>query len=749
MFYYQAAISNNPIRAYFTYSSEQELTSGSRVIVSFGRKKRQLAYIINRIKKEECPEGVEIKEIDEIIDHSALLDGDYFSLLTWASDFYLSPPGKVFDLVFKTLGTSPFNTSSKKYSSENMKKKSSANLSKSGLKKKRFVVNDSLNSLSNNRISQQGMDIIQYLLFFPDADLQEIIQSLDMKTITPLQTLIKNNILSVEHYQQKNGCLADPQKVNLSSAQKMIVTDFFKASDEGLLKHLLYGITGSGKTEVYFEIMDQLLSQEQQVLFMLPEISLTPQIIKRTKARFPGKNIAVYHSNLTKTMRRRVFSQAIQSDIDILLGTRSSIWVPLKRLGLIVVDEEHDESFMQSENKPVYDARKVVSKLSELKGIPIIFGSATPSIETYYEATTGKMQLHTLKFRPKGLKLPQISNVNLSKIPVIQGFLTNEVLKGIEETTKNDGQCMILTGKKGFASYVTCGVCGFTIKCPNCDVSLTYHKGGGDLRCHYCGYSQPFVYQCPSCSNNSLVPRGFGSERVEEQLQKLFPDLRIIRIDRDIAPNTQELEKALKIIERREVDIVVGTRMISKGLDFPDIQLVVILNADHMLYFPDFRSTERTFSLIHQMSGRAGRARKEARVILQSYSPDEDPIRFAEKNDFESFFNSEIKKRHQAQYPPFKRIILFESKDINSEKAFERLKRLKNKLAEQNDASLYQILGPVEAFIKKLSGKYRYHMLLKLDNDNDIIKKVKEILKENEQHLSAIGIIIDPIRTII
>jgi primosomal protein N' (replication factor Y) len=308
---------------------------------------------------------------------------------------------------------------------------------------------------------------------------------------------------------------------------------------------------------------------------------------------------------------------------------------------------------------------------------------------------------------------------------------------------------MILTGKKGFASYVTCGVCGYTIKCPNCDVSLTYHKGEGDLRCHYCGYSQPFVSQCPSCSNNSLVPRGFGSERVEEQLQKLFPDLRIIRIDRDIAPNTQELEKAWKIIERRQVDVVVGTRMISKGLDFPDVQLVVILNADHMLYFPDFRSTERTFSLIHQMSGRAGRARKEAKVILQSYSPDEDPIRFAEKNDFESFFNSEIKKRKLGDYPPFKRIILFESKDPDPDKSLERLKALKKSLEKQNDASLFQILGPVEAFIKKLSGKYRYHMLLKMDNDNDIISKVKDILRENDTHLSTISIIIDPIRTII
>jgi len=246
-----------------------------------------------------------------------------------------------------------------------------------------------------------------------------------------------------------------------------------------------------------------------------------------------------------------------------------------------------------------------------------------------------------------------------------------------------------------------------------------------------------------------MVPRGFGSERVEEQLQRLFPDLRIIRIDRDIAPNTQELEKAWRIIERREVDIVVGTRMISKGLDFPDVQLVVILNADHMLHFPDFRSTERTFSLIHQMSGRAGRSRKEAKVILQSYSPEEDPIKFAEKNDYESFFKSEIQKRQQADYPPFKRIILFESKDESPDNALERLTKIKEILTHTGGDELYQILGPVEAFITKISGKFRYHMLLKMDNNNDIIKAVKNILRANDKYLANISIIIDPIRTII
>ena len=717
--------------------------------MSFGRKKKQLAYIVKQIPKEACPDGIEIKEIEHIIDEKPLIDEGYFELILWTAMFYLSPPGKVFDLVYKTLGSSPISKHSNDGKSTTSVGRNSGSLTKNRLKKKKFIVNVPLSSLSNHRLSQQGMDIIQYLLFFPDARLQEIICSLELKSITPVQTLIKNNVLSLEEYESNSLKSSVPQKVILSSEQKKIVVDFLKAYNKGILEHLLYGITGSGKTEVYFEIMEEILSQNRQVLFMLPEISLTPQLIKRTKARFPGKTLAVYHSNLTKSMRRKVFTKAVHSDIDILLGTRSSVWLPLEQLGLIVVDEEHDESFMQSENKPVYDARRVVSKLCELKQIPVIYGSATPSIESYYEASSGKMQLHTLKYRPRGLQLPEISNVNLSKIPIIKGFLTNEVLKGIEETVKNDGQCMILTGKKGFASYVTCGVCGYTIKCPNCDVSLTYHKGDGDLRCHYCGYTQPFVYQCPSCSSNSLVPRGFGSERVEEQLQKLFPDLRIIRIDRDIAPNTQELEKAWKIIEQRQVDVVVGTRMISKGLDFPDVQLVVILNADHMLYFPDFRSTERTFSLIHQMSGRAGRARKEAKVILQSYSPDEDPIKFAEKNDFESFFISEIKNREQGDYPPFKRIILFESKDPDPDKSLERLKALKKILEKQNNASLFQILGPVEAFIKKLSGKYRYHMLLKMDNDNDIISKVKDILIENEKYLSSISIIIDPIRTII
>jgi len=747
LYYYHTAISNSPLRTYFTYSSDTRLTKGIRVMVTFGKKAKQIAYIVQEVTPEDCPQAVEIKTIDQILDDSPVIDNDYFNLIMGIISYYLSPPGKVFDLMFKALGKTKLKHPPKNQS-KTKTTHSEVVLSKTGLKKKKLMINEELSILTSTNISQQGMDIIQYLMFFPEATLQEITKSLNLKSITPVQTLLKKDILSVIETDNKEE-EKRATKVVLNPQQEKIVYDFFQTIESGKMKHLLYGITGSGKTEVYFEMIERILSQGKQTLLILPEIALTPQIVKRTQARFPTKTIAVYHSNLSNTMRKKTFLQAIQSEIDILLGTRSSVWLPLDRLGLIIVDEEHDESYMQGETNPVYDARKACSLLSDLKKIPLLFGSATPSIESFHSATTGVMQLHTLKFRPKGLQLPQISNINLSQTPTLKGFLTHEVIKSIEETIKTDGQCMILSGKKGFASYVTCSVCGYTLKCPNCDVSLTYHKGTGDLRCHYCGFSQPFTHRCPSCSNHSMVPRGFGSERVEEQLQKVFPDSRIIRIDRDVAPGTKELEKAWQMIERREVDIVVGTRMISKGLDFEAVQLVVILNADHMLYFPDFRSTERTFSLIHQMSGRAGRARKEARVILQSYSPEEDPIRFAEKNDFDSFFLSEIKKRKQGEYPPFKRIILFESKDSHAEKALERLNKLKRILESQQNAISFQLLGPVEAFITKISGKYRYHMLLKMDDNNDIIHQVKRFLKENDKYLSNVNVIVDPIRSII
>ena len=748
MYYYHTAISNSPLRTYFTYSSDRKLSKGMRVSVTFGKKTKQIAYIIQEITPQDCPQDIEIKAIDQILDESPIIDNNYFNLLIRIINYYLSPPGKVFDLIFKALGKTKVQFPQKRQSKQKTPDAGTA-LTKAGLKKKRLMINEELSTLTGSNISQQGLDIIQYLLFFPEATSLEMIKSLSLKSVSPIQTLLKNGILSVidETDEKEKTKLAN--KVVLNFQQEQIVTDFFQAVENGKMKHLLYGITGSGKTEVYFEMIERILAQGKQTLFILPEIALTPQIVKRTQARFPTKTIAVYHSNLTNSMRKKTFLQAMQSEIDILLGTRSSVWLPLDRLGLIVVDEEHDESYMQGETNPIYDARKVCSLLSELKGIPLLFGSATPSIESFHDATTGVTQLHKLKFRPKGLQLPKISNINLSQTPTLKGLLTNEVIKAIEETIKNDGQCMILSGKKGFASYVTCSICGYTLKCPNCDVSLTYHKGTADLRCHYCGFSQPFTHRCPSCSNHSMVPRGFGSERVEEHLQKLFPDSRIIRIDRDNAPGTKELEKAWQQIERREVDIVVGTRMISKGLDFEAVQLVVILNADHMLYFPDFRSTERTFSLIHQMSGRAGRAREEARVIIQSYSPEEDPIRFAEKNDFESFFQSEIKKRKQGEYPPFKRIILFESKDAHAEKALERLNKLKILLEKQKKDISFQLLGPVEAFITKISGKYRYHMLLKMDDNNDIINRVKIFLKENDKYLLNMNVIIDPIRSII
>ena len=740
LYYYSIAISKNPLNRGFTYGSPHLLEAGTRVKVQFAkRKKAQIGYVLSESEITAENKTFKIKEISEIVDQKPLMENAYYQLLNWVRDYYLNPPGVVYDLIYKNVPEAL---------SDKSKKRNIPKIPRNSGSKEVLVVSKKITDFPMTRISDTGMKIIQYLYFFPDQTLSEIKEGIGLKSISPIKTLLQNHILEKKQVTETSP---ENQKavVELTDEQQQVVQDFFKETAKGNKKHLLYGITGSGKTEVYFDIMAEYLQKGRQTLFLLPEIALTSQIKRRIKSRFPEKKVVLYHSALTAAGKRRIVEDALKGQIDILVGTRSAMWVPLTKLGIVIVDEEHDESFMQSDGIPVYDTKKAVAKLCELKEIPFIFGSATPEIETYHKALNGDFITHQLKTRPGGLTLPEVTNIDLTKTEMIRGFLTQTVIKAIDETLSNQGQCMILTGKKGYASYVSCGLCKHIIKCPNCDVSLTYHKNSNLLKCHYCGHTVEFEHSCPACGNHSLIPRGFGSERVEDQIQLLFPDSKILRVDRDNTPRESDLIKAWERIENRQVDIIVGTRLISKGLNFPNIQLVVILNADQMLYFPDFRSTERTFSLIHQMSGRAGRGRKNARVIVQSYSPDTSSIRFAEKNDYESFFDSEINIRKAAEYPPFADLILFESKDEDKNKALERLERLADFIEESENLNNIQILGPVEAFISRISGKFRFHMLVKSKTENEEIERFKRIIKENDKYIRDISVIIDPRKTII
>jgi len=740
LYYYAIALSKNPLNRSFTYASTERLIPGTRVKVQFAKRKRpETGYVLSESFPEESDRTFEIKEISEIIDGDLLFDHSYLQLLKWVTDYYLNPPGVVYDLIYRNI---PEVLSGKKI--EKIRQQTDASM----ITREVLIIKKNIDDLPLTKLSDTGLRIIQYLYFYPDSTISDLKDELNLKSISPVKTLIQNGILALKTVYETQRSQRN-QRVRLSDEQKRVVDDFLTQTAEGKRKHLLYGITGSGKTEVYFEIMEHYLERKRQILFMLPEIALTSQIIKRIRNRFQDRKIVLYHSALTQTKRKNIAEAALNGEIDILVGTRSAMWLPLKDLGFVVVDEEHDESFMQSDGIPVYDTKQAILTLCDFKEIPVLFGSATPEIESYEKAIVGEFTLHRLNSRPGGLSLPEVINIDLTRTEIIRGFLTQEVIHAIEHTLKNGGQCMILTGKKGYASYVTCSLCGHIIKCPNCDVSLTYHKSSNLLKCHYCGHTVEFEHTCPSCGNNSLIPRGFGSERVEDQIQMLFPDSRILRVDRENSPRESDLVKAWEMIEKGETDIIVGTRLISKGLNFPNIQLVIILNADQMLYFPDFRSTERTFSLIHQMSGRAGRGKENARVIVQSYSPNTSSIHFAEKNDYESFFKAEIGIRRQAGYPPFSKLILFESKDERKEKALSRLERLAEFIESQEVLKDVQILGPVEAFIGRISGKFRYHMLIRTENGNDEIEQFKSIIKKNDKYIREISIIVDPRKTIV
>jgi len=736
-YYYNIALSKNPLRRTFTYYSHQALERGTRVIVSFGQKKRQIGYVVS-VPEEINFDIKKIKPVQAIIDESPLCEPFHLDLLDDVTQYYLSPPGKVYDLLFGITG----EKSLEKLKSRRQRKRPVIDP-----KRMKITLNQSLEDLFSQRLSEQGLKIVQYLMFYKEAFLDDLIEALALKTKSPINTLEKNKIVRIHPSSMRDHATQIPARLDLTREQKGVVEKFFSKRANGELQQLLYGITGSGKTEVYFEIMEHYLENHSQIIFLLPEIGLTPQIIQRVRERFPDKKLSVYHSGLTQTERREAFYRAVHSDIDILLGTRSSVWLPLKKPGLIIVDEEHDESYMQSEVDPVYNCKKVVYKLSRMLNIPVILGSATPLVEDYYKATSGGYSLHQLKKRPKGLRLPDVEMINLNDARMVAGNFSEQVLDEIEKTLREKTQVMLLTGKKGYASYVTCTICGTVLKCPNCDVSLTYHKKSGRLKCHYCGYSRKYNHICPVCGSNAMVFRGFGSERVEQKLEGFFPSARIIRVDRENQPDHASLSNVMKIIERNEADIIVGTRLISKGLNFPNVQLAVILNADQTLFFPDFRSPERTFNLIHQMAGRAGRSKAGARVLIQTYSPEDSAIQFGIENDYEGFVKTELAEREKAVYPPFSNLILIESRDSDSEKARHQLAMMAEKLKEK-DWQKTLIMGPAEAFINRISGKFRFHLLVKTESAIEF-EQIKCIIKRENLSRRNIHVVIDPIKMIL
>lgn len=495
----------------------------------------------------------------------------------------------------------------------------------------------------------------------------------------------------------------------LSGEQETAVKGILEASDKNTF-HYLYGMTGSGKTEVFLTCAEKIIERGKGVIYLVPEIGLTPQVVEAVVKRF-GNSVAVIHSGLTPSQKLNEWKRILHREARIVVGARSAIFAPVPDLGMVIIDEEHDGSY-KSGNSPRYHARQVAMyRCTKLKAI-LVMGSATPSAEAWHSMKTQQIKKHTLTKRLAGGMKPEIKCVNLSISGSSNSCLSKELVQEIQETLKARRQTILFLNRRGFTHFFRCSSCGFELKCRNCSVSLTYHKKENRLRCHYCGYSVQPPTQCPECGSLDVGYSGFGTEYIENEVKAKFPKANIVRVDTDSVSHKGELKEKIDDFAAGKYDILLGTQMVAKGLNFPNLKLVGVVLADTALHLPDFRAAEKTFSLITQVAGRAGRFFPDGKVIVQSFSPDREPIDFAVKAKIEDFYRMELNQREILGFPPFSRLLRFVFRSsvpgASQNAAVGAAEILRNICASDAD-----ILGPSECPLEMISGNYRWQIILR------------------------------------
>jgi primosomal protein N' (replication factor Y) len=548
-----------------------------------------------------------------------------------------------------------------------------------------------------------------------------------------LNTLVKKGILveeRKEHY-RVNYNNSSTFKHDLTKMQSEVVNKVISSPND---TYLLYGVTGSGKTEVYMEIIDYYLKQGKTSIVLVPEISLTPQMVSRFQNRF-GDKIAAIHSGLSDGEKYDEWRRIYRGEASIVIGARSAIFAPLLNIGVIIIDEEHSDSYKQSDPSPRYDAKEIAIIRSHYHNASVILGSATPSLEAMARTKKGVFKLLELPNRVNGKNLPNVKIVDMNlEMKKIKGHFSDELTTSISERLERHEQIILLLNRRGYSSFVTCKNCGYTFKCPNCDITLTYHKNSNTLRCHYCGYGEKVYTDCPKCHEKSLSNLGIGTQRIEEELNELFPSARVLRMDYDTTSRKGMHEAMIESFKNLEYDILLGTQMVAKGLDFSNVTLVGVINADTSLNIPDFRSSENTFDLLSQVAGRSGRSEKEGIVIIQTFNPDHYAISLTKYHNYLGFYEKEMNIRRQLKYPPYYFLcnIKISGKDANY------ILGEANKIKRSLERNLIDtiILGPSSASIFRINNIFRYNIILKYKSDKEIyiiLSKITEHYKTNNK----------------
>ena len=683
----------------FTYKIPNNLnvSVGNKVKVSFSNKVIQ-GIVLNI--KEYC-ELDNINEIIDVINPNISLNEELIELGKYIKENTFCTLIKAYQTMLPT---------SLKINKDSSLEKYEGFLT---LNQENSVIVDYIN---NNKRSKAKIDILTRLMNG---------ETINKKSVSVVyKELVDNNLIKVENIRNYRINKKTEKKVNykLTDEQKKVVNNI---NIKGKETYLLYGVTGSGKTIIYIDLIKRIIKENKTAILLVPEISLTAQMVNRLYNSF-GEDVAILHSGLSDGEKYDEYTRINEGLVHVVVGTRSAIFAPLMNLGLIIIDEEHSTTYKQESN-PRYNAIDVAKWRSNYNDCPLILGSATPSLESFARAKKNVYKILSLNKRIMDYKLPTIKLIDMSEEYKKRNMIFSEELKKeITKTLEKKEQVLLLLNRRGYSTIVSCQSCGYTYKCPHCEITLTYHKSSNNLRCHYCGYTKYLTDECPKCNEKAIRSFGTGTEKIEIELNKLFKTARVLRMDRDTTLKKGSHEKYIKMIEENKVDIIVGTQMISKGLDFPNISLVGVINADESLNIPDFRSNERTFSLLNQVSGRAGRSGKESRVIIQTFNPDNNIFKFIKNNDYVSFFNNEMIIRKKLNYPPYYYLLSIKvcSKEYeyardNATKIFSYIKK------SINDKTI--ILGPSTASIFKLNNIYRFQIIIKYKSDDKLFECINFI----------------------
>jgi len=784
-----------PVYNTYTYAVPESLSpfaaSGKRVLVPFGRR-RVTGYILNISSKTDLKE---IKLILDVLDDKPLFPSSMIPFFVWIAEYYIHPVGEVikcalpgglniYDYITISILKKGKIALEKNLATPvekevlNLLKEESFRLKDLGRKMKKetpiallYSMKDrgwiiskrelrggktrplveryvSLNTPypSCERLSAPRKKIIDILKSESDISLKKLKTQVPSapRLIKPLNQAGYISIFKKRAYRDPFGdTIEADESLHLTAEQETAVSKVTDSFGKGYATYLLAGVTGSGKTEVYMQLAAMAIKKGCCVLVLIPEIALISQMERRFRARF-GECVAVLHSGLSAGERYDQWLRIARKEVTIAIGARSAVFSPFSDIGLIIVDEEHDTSYKQ-EGSLRYNARDLAVVRAKLSSAIALLGSATPSIQSYYNVKTKKFIELNLKNRVEKRSLPEIQIVDLRQSRDkrdFKRFITPKLYEGMKQALSHGEQVLLFLNRRGFASFPVCGTCGEAVRCKNCDISLTLHQKSNAYKCHYCGFTRASASSCQDCGSKKIIQLGLGTEKVEAAVAGLFPDAGIKRMDRDTTTRKGSIVKLLKELKKGSIDILVGTQMVTKGHDFPNITLVGIICADLSLNFPDFRAGERTFQLLAQVAGRAGRGDIPGRVILQTYNPDHFSIIAARDQDFKAFYKTEIDFRKALNYPPFSRMIQLKISGKNKEKTGRHAHALGDfcrtvQVSNQSFLKSVEILGPIEASIPRIARRYRWQILLKGMGVKPLHKFIRMVLLRNNTHFNS------------